>query len=158
MQAIVAFASEPPKGVTDVIDKFKATEKSQGSERTALFADDAVVINAFGGRYEGRARFGELWKGLGQSQTFAESQIEQLDMKYTQLAPNLWLADYVEMLTGQRGPKSRRELAPRKIHMTIIVKQESANDWRIVYFRAGDVRTVGDERRKREEQTGAPRD
>jgi uncharacterized protein (TIGR02246 family) len=130
---------EPPLGVQDLVAKFKASEKSNdGVNRASLFTDDAVVINAWGDRVEGRKDVDAFWKKLMTSGTFNTSVITERQTLYTKLADNLWLVDYVEDLTGQRGPKSGRELPPRIIHMTLIARRGEGDSWLLSYYRAGD--------------------
>jgi hypothetical protein len=84
-----------------------------------------------------------LWFGLAGTGTFSTSVIEEKATTYRQLGETLWLVDYLELLTGQRGPKSGRELPPRRTHMTMIVAREAGDQWRIVYYRAADARERG---------------
>jgi ketosteroid isomerase-like protein len=140
----IAFAADPPKPVVDVVSKFKQTEKDlDGAGRAALFADDSVFINAWDDRREGRKEVDEGWKGLFGSGTFSTQKIEEISTTYLQVAPDIWIADYVERLSGQRGPKSGREFPARIIHMTLVIRREPSDRWRIAYFRAGDVRAKG---------------
>jgi ketosteroid isomerase-like protein len=129
----------PPSGVETLVTRFKASEKSNdGIDRASLFTDDAVVINAWGDRVEGRTAVDDFWKSLMKSGTFSSSVITERETLYTKLADNLWLADYVEDLTGQRGPRSGRELPARIIHMTLIARHVTGDEWLIAYYRAGD--------------------
>jgi uncharacterized protein (TIGR02246 family) len=129
----------PPAGVQNLVLRFKASEKSNnGEDRASLFTDDAVVINAWGDRVEGRKDVDDFWKTLMTSGTFNTSVITERETLYTKLADNLWLADYVEDLTGQRGPKSGRELPARIIHMTLIARRSQSDRWLFSYYRAGD--------------------
>lgn len=128
-----------PTGAREVIRQFKATEIAQGKDRAALSTDDALVFNAWDGRYEGRHAVDSLWYSLAKSGTFASSKIEEKATTYHKLSNTLWLVDYLEVLTGQRG-KSGREFPPRKIHMTFIIARQRSGEWRISYFRAADAR------------------
>jgi ketosteroid isomerase-like protein len=130
----------PPEGVRTVIKQFKATEITQGKGRAALFTDDALVFNAWDGRYEGRRAVDSLWNSLAQSGTFTSSKIEEKATTYRKLSDSIWLVDYQEVLTGQRGPKSGREFPPRNLHMTFIIARQKDDAWRIIYFRAADAR------------------
>jgi uncharacterized protein (TIGR02246 family) len=131
--------------VSRVLERFDSTASAAGTldaaGRAALFTDDAVVINAFGGRVEGRAAIDAFWKRLYGSTTFASSRIERLERRQRVLAPGLVVVDHVERLTGQRGPNSGRELPPRITHITLILRRD-AGEWRLVYYRAGDVRDL----------------
>ena len=147
---------QPPAAVSAVVAQFKATEKSMGASRSALFSDTALVYNAWDGRWEGRKAVDSLWFGLGSSGTFGTSVIEEKGTTYRQLGATLWLVDYLELLTGQRGPKSGRELPPRRIHMTMIVAREAGDQWRIVYYRAGDAREMGHGARAGADSTKRP--
>ncbi len=130
----------PPSGVRSVVDRFKASEKSSnGVDRAALFTDDALVFNASDERHFGRADVDAFWKSLFTSGTFNTSVITERSTEYHKIGPNLWLADYIETLTGQHTPHGRA-MADRLIHMTLILRRETGDDWRISYFRAGDTR------------------
>ncbi len=130
-----------------LISRLEATARSRDAAgRTALFTDDAVVINAFGNRMEGADAVAAFWKELYSSGTFDQSKSERLDLRRKEIAPGLLLVDYVERVTGQVGPNSGRELPPRTIHITLVLRQKSGR-WRIAYYRAGDVRDL---RRQRE--------
>jgi hypothetical protein len=148
--------ARPPAAVAAVVAQFKATEKSMGAARSALFSDTAVAYNAWDGRWEGRKAVDSLWLGLARSGTFGTSVIEEKATTYRQLGETLWLVDYLELLTGQRGPKSGRELPPRRTHMTMIVAREAGDQWRIVYYRAGDARDMGQGARAGMDSTRAP--
>ena len=129
--------------------RFKATEITQGKDRAALFTDDALVFNAWDGRYEGRHAVDSLWNSLAQSGTFASSKIEEKATTYRKLSGSLWLVDYLELLTGQRG-KSGREFPPRNTHMTFIIARQKNDEWRIIYFRAADAREFVNRNRARD--------
>ena len=133
--------------VTAVLTRFDATASAKGrldaGARSALFTDDAIVINAFSTNIEGRAAVDAFWRELYTSTTFDSSRIELLDRRLRRLGPGLVLVDHLERLTGQRGPRSGRELPPRTTRITLILQREPAGVWRIRYYRAGDQRTVG---------------
>jgi ketosteroid isomerase-like protein len=130
--------------VTALLARFDATASAAGKMdavgRAALFSDDATFLNAWGGRVEGRAALDSAWRRLYSSTAFDSSRIELLDRRQQVLAPGLVLVDHLECLTGQRGPNSGRELPPRATHITLILRRERPATWRIVYYRAGDLR------------------
>ena len=132
------------KGVAQLLAKFDETGSGRGAvmaeRRAALFSDNGVVVNAFGFRVEGRDSLQAFWKLIYTSGSFANSKIERLDRQQRVLAPDLVLVDHVERITGQRVPDSARELPPRTAHITLLLQRQRAGDWRIVYYRAGDVR------------------
>lgn len=126
----------------ELISRFESTGSARDAAgRTALFTRDAVVINAFGNRVEGAEAIASFWKELYASGTFNQSKSERISLQRRELAPGLLLMDYVERLTGQRGPNSGRELPPRTVHITLILRQASGG-WGIAYYRAGDVREL----------------
>lgn len=143
-QATLDSATAAPVG--RLLARFDATAStartSDAAGRAALFTDDAVVINAFGNRVEGRMAVDAFWVELYRSGTFAGSRIERLERRERMLGPGLVLVDHVECLTGQRGPNSGRELPPRIVHVTLVLRQTGAGEWRIAYYRAGDVRDL----------------
>jgi ketosteroid isomerase-like protein len=131
-------------GVAQLLVRFDATASAAGrldaAARSALFTDDATSLNAWGGRVDGRASVDSMWRRLYASSTFDSSRIELLDRRQRVLAPGLVLVDHLECLTGQRGPNSGRELPPRATHITLVLRREPDSQWRIVYYRAGDLR------------------
>lgn len=133
---------EQSQSLEELIARFESTGSARDAAgRTGLFTHDAVVINAFGNRVEGTQAIAAFWKELYASGTFDQSKSEHISLQRRELAPSVLLFDYVEQVTGQRGPNSGRELPPRTIHITLIVKR-ALGGWRIAYYRAGDVREL----------------
>ncbi len=131
-----------PSSPEELISRFESTGSARDAAgRTALFTHDAVVINAFGNRVEGAEAVAAFWKELYASGTFDQSKSERISLQRRELAPGLLLMDYVERVTGQRGPNSGRELPARTIHITLILRRASGG-WSIAYYRAGDVREL----------------
>jgi ketosteroid isomerase-like protein len=133
-------------GVARLLERFDASASAggrlDGDSRAALFTDDAVVINAFSTYLEGRAAVDSFWRVLYHSSTFDSAKIERLERRSRLIAPELVLVDHLERLTGQRTPTSHRELPPRLTRITLILRRETSNQWRILYYRAGDQRTL----------------
>jgi uncharacterized protein (TIGR02246 family) len=139
---IVAQQQKESSSHEELISRFESTGGARDAAgRTALFTRDAVVINAFGNRAEGAEAVAAFWKELYASGTFDQSKSERVSLQRRELARGLLLVDYVERLTGQRGPNSGRELPPRTVHITLILRRASGG-WRIAYYRAGDVRDL----------------
>lgn len=132
------------RGVAELLARFDATAtaagKLDGAGRASLFTDDATFLNAWGGRVDGRAAIDSTLGRLYSGPIFQSAHIEILDRRQHMLAPGLVLVDHLECLTGQRGPNSGNELPPRATHITLILRQEPSSAWRIVYYRAGDLR------------------
>lgn len=132
--------------VTRLLAQFDATQSAMGklnaAGRAALFSDDAIFLNAFGGRSDGRASIDSTWARMYRSTTFDSARIEIIDRKERLIAPGVVLVDHLECLTGQRGPNSGRELPPRATHITLILRRQANADWKIVYYRAGDLRQL----------------
>jgi uncharacterized protein (TIGR02246 family) len=128
-----------------LLERFDATAsaagKLDGRARSALFSDDAVVINAFSTYIQGRAAVDSFWRAMYTSSTFDSSKVERLDRQTRLLGPGIVLVDHLERLTGQRTPTSHRELPPRITRITLILRQERNGQWRIAYYRAGDQRS-----------------
>jgi uncharacterized protein (TIGR02246 family) len=149
-----------PAGVQELLERFDSTATSASTlnpqGRAALFTDDALFLNAFGNRVEGRpaidSALARIYVG------FAQAHIDRLDRKVRVLAPNLVLVDHVERLTGQRGPRSGRQMPPRTTHITLLLRQQQPRDWRIVYYRAGDDRNMEQERQQRVTQDALEND
>jgi uncharacterized protein (TIGR02246 family) len=133
-------------GVARLLERFDASASAGGTldadTRAALFTDDAVVINAFSSYLEGRAAVDSFWRALYHSSTFDSAKIERLERRSRLIAPGLVLVDHLERLTGQRTPKSHRELPPRLTRITLILRRETSSQWRILYYRAGDQRSL----------------
>jgi uncharacterized protein (TIGR02246 family) len=139
--------SAAARRVAQLLAVFDETGSGRGGaepaeKRAALFSDNAVFVNAFGHRVEGRDSLRAFWKMLYSSGSFGTSKIERLDRQQRVLAPDLVLIDHVERITGQRVPGGGREMPPRTAHMTLLLRRQGSGDWRIVYYRAGDVRDV----------------
>ena len=139
-----AMDSATTAGVAALLARFDATGTAaktlDGAGRAALFADDAIWLNAFGGRKDGRAAIDSAMERLYGGPGFRSATIELLDRRQRQLAPGLVLVDHLECLRGQRGPNSGKEFPPRATHITLILRREPDAQWRIVYYRAGDLR------------------
>jgi len=139
--------SAAARKVAQLLAAFDSTGSGRGGDsvalrRTALFSDDAVFINAFGVRIEGLDSLAAFWKMLYNSGSFGSSKIERVDRQQRMVAPDLVLVDHVERITGQHVPGTRQELPPRTAHITLLLRRQTAGDWRIVYYRAGDVREM----------------
>jgi uncharacterized protein (TIGR02246 family) len=149
-----------PAGVQELLERFDSTATSASTlnpqGRAALFTDDALFLNAFGNRVEGRpaidSALARIYVG------FAQAHIDRLDRRVRVLAPDLVLVDHVERLTGQRGPRSGRQMPPRTTHITLLLRQQQPRDWRIVYYRAGDDRNMEQERQQRVTQDALEND
>lgn len=133
-------------GVTDLLARFDASASAAGklyaSARAALFSDDAIFINAFGGRQDGRPAIDSTWARLYRSTAFDSSRVELVERRQRWLGAGHVLVDHIECLTGQRGPNSGRTLPPRTTHITLVMRKERTGEWRIAYYRAGDVREL----------------
>jgi uncharacterized protein (TIGR02246 family) len=141
----VTLDSAAARRVAQLLAVFDETGSGRGGavpaeRRAALFSDNAVFVNAFGHRVEGLDSLRAFWRVLYSSGSFGTSKIERLDRQQRVLAPDLVLVDHVERITGQRVPDTGQELPPRIAHITLLLRQQDSGDWRIVYYRAGDVR------------------
>jgi uncharacterized protein (TIGR02246 family) len=149
-----------PAGVQTLLERFDSTATSASTlnpmGRAALFADDALFLNAFGNRVEGRPAIDSALASIYPG--FTQAHIDRLDRKVRVLAPNLVLVDHVERLTGQRGPRSGRLMPPRTTHITLLLRQQQPREWRIVYYRAGDDRDMQQERQQRVTQDALEND
>ncbi len=134
------------QAIADLLVRFDASASAAGklnaAARAALFADSAIFINAFGGRVDGRGAIDSTWAALYASTAFDSSRIRLIDRQQRWLSPTLVLVDHIECLTGQRGPNSGRLLPPRTTHITLLLRRQENNNWRIAYYRAGDVREL----------------
>ena len=141
----LALDSADARAVAQLMAAFDETGSGRGAEvgkkRASLFSDNAVFVNAFGVRREGKDSIGAFWMLVYTSGSFATSTIERLDRQQRVIGPGLVLVDHVERITGQRNPETGREMPPRTAHLTLLLQRQAPGDWRIVYYRAGDVRT-----------------
>ncbi|HXG71694.1 MAG TPA: GDSL-type esterase/lipase family protein [Gemmatimonadaceae bacterium] len=148
-----SIASQPewPAGVSALLERFDSTASSattlDAAGRSALFTDDAIFLNAFGIRVDGRPAIDSAWGRLYGGRAFGSARIERIDRRVRVLAPHLVLVDHLERLTGQRGGGGTME--PRTTHITLVLRQRRAGDWRIIYYRAGDNRSLARERGER---------
>ena len=140
----VSLDSAAARSVAQLLTRFDETGSGRGAalaqQRADLFSSDAVFVNAFGFRVEGQDSLRAFWHRLYTSGSFASSQVERVDRQQRVLSPDLVLIDHVERITGQRAPDTGREMAPRIAHITLLLRREATGTWRIVYYRAGDVR------------------
>jgi len=137
--------SADTRRVRELLAEFDATGSGTGGRaaadrRSALFADHGVMVNAFGIRAEGLDSLRAFWRLVYGSGSFATSRIERVDRQERVLGPRLVLVDHVERITGQRIPATGREMPPRVAHLTLLLQKQPTGEWRIVYYRAGDVR------------------
>jgi ketosteroid isomerase-like protein len=133
-------------GVARLLAKFDASQSSEGhlnsQARADLFTNDGIFLNAFGGRVDGRPAIDSVWARMYGSITFGQAHIQIMDRKQHLIAPGMVVVDHLECLTGQRGPNSGNELPPRRTHITLILKQQPNSEWKIFYYRAGDLRSL----------------
>jgi len=159
-QVLVSQSDWPP-GVQTLLERFDSTATSattlDAAGRAALFTDDATFLNAFGGRIEGKLALDSMWNRLYSGNQFRRAKIERLDRRVRVLAPDLVLVDHLERLTGQGGGSGRVN-PPRMTHITLLLRQVRPNDWRIVYYRAGDNRNLEQERQQRVRQDALEND
>jgi uncharacterized protein (TIGR02246 family) len=149
---VIAQKADWPAGVQALLERFDSTATSattlDAAGRAALFTDDATFLNAFGGRIEGKPALDSMLTRLYAGNQFRNAKIERLDRRVRVLAPDLVLVDHLERLTGQGGGSGRVN-PPRMTHITLILRQVRPADWRIVYYRAGDNRSLQLEREQR---------
>ncbi len=134
--------AEDEKAVREVVNKIANTVQDESARaRAALFADDALIINAFGNKAEGRKEVDEFWEELFKSGTFRTTKNEEKELKIRFLTPKLALVDRFYIFSGQRGPKSGREFPPRDIHTTLIMRKDKGR-WLIIYYSVADLRSL----------------
>jgi uncharacterized protein (TIGR02246 family) len=150
-QVLVAPAKWPA-GVQALLERFDSTASSattlDAAGRAALFTDDATFLNAFGNRVDGRPALDSTWARLYAGNQFRRAKIERLNRRVRVLSPDLVLVDHLERLTGQGGDNGRVN-PPRTTHITLLLRRVRPADWRIVYYRAGDIRNLEQERQQR---------
>jgi uncharacterized protein (TIGR02246 family) len=138
--------SDDERAVRSVVRQIADTAHGQSaSAREALFADDAQIINAFGNRAQGRKEIDSFWESMFNTGMFRTAKNDEKSLSVRFLTPKLALVDRFYEFSGQRGPKSGRELPPRDIHMTLVL-QKSAATWRIIYYSVADLRNLDREK------------
>jgi uncharacterized protein (TIGR02246 family) len=134
--------SADEEAVRTLISQIAGTVQGNGARaRTALFADDAQIINAFGERAAGREQIGKFWDDVYSSGGFQTAKSEEKELKIRFLTPKLALVDRFYVFSGQRGPNSGRELPPRDIHLTVIARK-AGRRWLIIYYSVADLRSI----------------
>lgn len=131
-----------PAGVSEVLARFDSGTTS------AVFADDAVFVDEFGGQLQARPAIDSSLEAIFVSPTSTGAKIERVDRKVRVLAPGLVVVDDIDRLSGQKDTRGRT-MPPRAIHSTLILRQQAPREWRIVYYRAGDDRNLKLENQQR---------
>lgn len=146
-----ALYSADERAVRSVVQQIADTAHGQSaSAREALFADDARIINAFGNEAQGRKEIDAFWESMFNTGMFRTAKNDEKSLSVRFLTPKLALVDRFYEFSGQRGPKSGRELPPRDIHMTLVLRKETT--WRIIYYSVADLRNLD-----REKAAAAPK-
>jgi uncharacterized protein (TIGR02246 family) len=149
---VPAMQSDWPPGVQALLERFDSTAMSatvlDAAGRAALFTDDAMFVNVFGDRTEGRPALDSMLNRTYAANEFRPARRQLLDRRVRVLAPNLVLVDQLERLIGQAGSNGRVD-PPWMTHITLLLRQVRPGDWRIFYYRAGDNRNLAQERRQR---------
>jgi lysophospholipase L1-like esterase len=149
--------SEWPPGVETLLARFDSmatiATPLDAAGRAAVFTDDATFINEFGARADGTRAVDTMSSGS----RFGRPRTERLDRRVRLLAPNLVLVDQLERLTGERRANGRVN-PPRLTHITLVLRQLRPAEWRIFYFRAGDIRNLEQERQRRVTQDALEND
>jgi uncharacterized protein (TIGR02246 family) len=140
-----AYAEVNPKdedAIKNVMQQWlESFEKRDADIRNVLLTDDTVFINAFGVQREGKNDVSAFWKELFATGTFNQSKLTITDEKIRFVRPDVAIVDRFEEVTGQRGPETGKILAPRRVHLTFILRKED-KDWKVAYYRAGDLRDL----------------
>ena len=138
--------SADEQAVRSVVQQVADSSHGQSAAaREALFADDAQIINAFGNRAQGRTEINSFWESMFNTGMFRTTKNEEKSLSVRFLTPKLALVDRFYEFSGQRGPKSGRELPPRDIHMTLVLRKSPAA-WRIIYYSVADLRNLDREK------------
>jgi lysophospholipase L1-like esterase/ketosteroid isomerase-like protein len=158
---LVAAQSVSPPGVETLLQRFDSTASGATaldvSARAALFTGDASFVDPFGNRVEGRPALDSLLARLASSSDLGRTRSERLQRRIRLLAPDLVLVDQLERVTTERAAGARANPA-RMTHITIILRQIRPAEWRIVYYRAGDDRSLELEKRQRVTQDALEND
>jgi uncharacterized protein (TIGR02246 family) len=142
--------SNDERAVRAVVQQIADTAHGQtATARDALFADDAQITNAFGDRAQGRQEIDDFWKSMFETGMFRTTKNDEKSLSVRFLTRKLALVDRFYVFSGQRGPKSGRELPPRDIHMTLVLRRDGSA-WRIIYYSVADLRSLDREKAARD--------
>lgn len=142
--------SNDERAVRAVVRQLADTARGEtATSRDALFADDAQITNAFGNRAQGRRQIDEFWKSMFDTGMFRTATNDEKSLSVRFLTRKLALVDRFYVFSGQRGPKSGRELPPRDIHMTLVLRK-NGTAWRIIYYSVADLRSLEREKAARD--------
>ena len=134
------------RAVRALVQQLADTARGEtATSRDLLFADDAEITNAFGNHAQGRAQIDDFWKSMFDTGMFRTVTNEEKSLKVRFLTRKLALVDRFYVFAGQRGPRSGRELPPRDIHMTLVLRKDNG-DWRIIYYSVADLRSLDREK------------
>ena len=134
--------SNGERAVRAVVQQLADTSRGEtATARDALFADDAQIINAFGDQAHGRKQIDDFWRSMFETGMFRTTSNEEKSLSVHFLTRKLALVDRFYTFSGQRGPKSGRELPPREIHMTLVLRRDGTV-WRIIYYSVADLRSL----------------
>ena len=140
-----SIGTDLPAGVSEVLARFDSVREGGGG---SLFADNAVFVNEFGGQVQSRAAMDSTLAAMYGTPVSAGAKVERIDRKARILSPDLVVVDNIDRLSGQKDARGRN-VPPRTIHSTLILRQQQPRDWRIVYYRAGDDRNLNLENQQR---------
>jgi uncharacterized protein (TIGR02246 family) len=149
-----SFAQNAPsndeRAVRAVVQQIAETSHGQtATARDSLFADDAQITNAFGNRAQGREEIDNFWRSMFETGMFRTAKNDEKSLSVRFLTHKLALVDRFYVFSGQRGPKSGRELPPRDIHMTLVLRRDGPG-WRIIYYSVADLRSLDREKAARD--------
>jgi uncharacterized protein (TIGR02246 family) len=142
--------SSDERAIRAVVQQLADTSRGEtATTRDELFADDAQIINAFGDYAHGRRQIDDFWKSMFETGMFRTTTNEEKSLSVRFLTRKLALVDRFYVFRGQRGPKSGRELPPRDIHMTLVLRRDGTV-WRIIYYSVADLRSLVREKAARD--------
>lgn len=142
--------SADERAVRAVVQQLADTSRGETeTARDELFADDAQITNAFGNQARGRRQIDDFWKSMFETGMFRTTTNEEKSLSVRFLTRKLALVDRFYVFSGQRGPKSGRELPPRDIHMTLVLRRDGTV-WRIIYYSVADLRSLVREKAARD--------
>lgn len=141
-----------PAGVETLLGRLESTavnRESLGAHgQASLFTDDAMFVDAFGDRADGRPAIDSMLTRMSIDRTSGAPRVERLYRRVRVLGTDLLLVDQLERLTSETNSAGGRRAAPRLEHLTLLLRRQRPGDWRILYYRAGDDRDLDLERRQ----------
>ncbi len=129
-EAAKSKAAQSAEEIQQTLTKFdQAWNKHQAKELSALFTEDAVLINPMGKHARGRVEIEQLF-AREHGEVMSQSTIHQRLQNVRLLKPDLALIDQEITVTNQKDP-SGRMLPEQRYHATMLLTKRG-NSWLVL--------------------------